>query len=100
MASMAAYSPRRFPNEGSKTASIGNIGIENLESKLLSNPQAYAKKAYIEDMVASVPTKSPYMADLENQLSAMFDATEFDAVPNPPDVVVVLIVTGITKPHS
>lgn len=76
MASMAAYSPRRFPNEGSRTSSIGNLGIENIESKLLSNPQAYAKKAYIEDMVASVPTKSPYMADLENQLSAMFDATE------------------------
>ena len=76
MASMAAYAPRRFPNEGSKISSIGNIGIENLESKLLSNPQAYAKKAYIEDMVASVPTKPPYMVDLENQLSAMFDATE------------------------
>lgn len=77
MAAMAAYKPRRQQQQQeSNLKGLSDLGIANLERQLLSNPKSYAKQAYIDDMVASVPTKSPYMADLENQLSAMFDATE------------------------
>jgi hypothetical protein len=66
MAMMANYKPRRDITPP----------IQNIEDELLSNPQSYAKKAYMDDMVSSVPQQDPYTADLEMRLSKMFDETE------------------------
>jgi SLT domain-containing protein len=83
MATMASYKPRRDVAQSAPTANNGkplrgimDMGIESIENELLSNPQSYAKKAFIEDMVASVPQQDPYTADLEMKLSKMFDETE------------------------
>ena len=65
MQMMANYQPRRQ-----------YAPQPSMEQELLSNPAQYAKKSYLDDMIASVPQQDPYMADLEKQLTAMFDNTE------------------------
>jgi Glycosyl hydrolase 108 len=76
MAMMANYKPRRDSQPTQNIASNGFNDITSLQEPLLSNPKEYAKKAFIEDMVASVPQQDPYTTDLEMKLSKMFDETE------------------------
>jgi hypothetical protein len=79
MAMMGNYKPRRAAPQPMSIASneFSDNGMSNnMEDQLLSNPAQYAKKSYLEDMIASVPQQDPYMADLETQLSKMFDETE------------------------
>ncbi len=72
MAMMASYKPRREY----ATQQAAPMSIAILENELLSNPKQVAKQAFMDDMVESVAMKDPYTADLEMQLSKMFDDTE------------------------
>lgn len=72
MAMMASYKPRREYD----TQQSAPMSIASLENELLSNPKQVAKQAFMDDMVESVAMKDPYTADLEMQLSKMFDDTE------------------------
>ena len=72
MAMMASYKPRREYD----TQQSAPMSMAILENELLSNPKQVAKQAFMDDMVESVAMKDPYTADLEMQLSKMFDDTE------------------------
>ncbi len=74
MAMMASYKPRREPQYA--MLQPAPMSLASLENELLSNPKQVAKQAFMDDMVESVAMKDPYTADLEMQLSKMFDATE------------------------
>lgn len=76
MQMMANYKPRREPQYAALQPMDAGVSATNVENELLSNPAQYAKKSYLQDMIASVPQQDPYMADLEKQLGAMFDNTE------------------------